>query len=124
MAVTIYTANGNNSAIKVRKVSRKVLLSNCFRFNKKDKTYVFEDRLAGTPGCKFYFCIYPDGEWIIRVYDQYGIAHRYKDVLRDLVDSTLDEYRQAILIDHEVELIMSWLSDQGIITGHVPGAII
>ena len=125
MTVTTYTANGNNSAIKVRKLPRKVLLNNLyFRFDKSEKAYIYEQDLKSAPGYMFCFCIYHDNEWFIRVYDQYGNTSHYQDVLRDLVDSSPTEYKQALRIRCEVEAIMSWLTVQRVITGHVPGAII
>ena len=125
MTVTTYTARGNNSSIKVRRLPKKVLLNSLyFRYDKGEKAYIYEQNLKSAPGHVFCFYIYSDGEWFIRVYDGYGNTSHYQDVLRDLVDSSPAEYRQALRIRREVEQIMTWLTVQRVITGHVPGAII
>ena len=90
-----------------------------FRYDKGEKAYIYEQNLKSAPGHVFCFYIYSDGEWFIRVYDGYGNTSHYQDVLRDLVDSSPTEYRQAMRIRREVEQIMTWLTVQRVITGHV-----
>lgn len=122
--VTKYTKYGNNSTIKVHKQIPIVMKKLGFKFDRVSKTYTLERRLKHCRGGCFHLEIYDDGDWMIRITDTYGLTLHYQDILRDLVDSTLQEWKQALMISNDVASIMDSLSRAGIIEGYVKGQII